>query len=542
MSGLEEAWRAPVPGTGVWHDLDDARGDGLWPAPGVISAVSAGAVTTYDAATGAVRSTVPLDGSVCAASRDVNADGIGVVALGPLEDCRTLVAVDTAAGRVRWQVRLDDGIVLGDVSAGARVVAVTGVRGAWRFRVDDGAALPGMVGGEAASNGRFVVVTPDRGGAAESYDVYDQDSGEQLSSLPAGASTAVEVIVSSEPLVVSAYEWGDDGTYLRDLSGDRPRRIGRRLNAGYPRLTQHVAVDGDGAGAGDGAVAVQYGASPVVETWTADRPLEVGSFVLDPDEIVVDQHAGRLITLTPATGRVAGDTSVVRAVDLADPGDPWVLGTAPADRSSVLLSTRTAAVVDDLLVVPVDEELVAVELPADAPATSEVLAGEGLTGDELTPAEGGDLCPAIRPATLAALGFALPDHEVAADCDLRQVRGVDVSLEVDSWAVRPSWQDQRTATEAAAEEFSAIAVGGDPYDLADLEPVDDLGDEAAVGARGESLVVRVANVLVVVRRAGGLPGLDPEAERALLLRVGRDLADELERRRRATSSTTGRGR
>lgn len=539
VSGLEEAWRAPVPGAGVWHDLDDARGDGLWLAAGVISAVSADAVTTYDAATGAVRSTVSLDGSVCAASRDVNADGIGVVALGPLEDCRTLVAVDTAAGRVRWQVRLDDEVVLDDVSAGARVVAVTGVRGAWRFRADDGAALPGMVGGEAASNGRFVVVTPERGGAAESYDVYDQDSGEQLASLPAEPSTAVEVIVSSEPLVVTAYEWDDDGTYLRDLSGDRPRRIGRRINAGYPHLTQHVAVDGSAAG----AVAVQYGASPVVETWTADRPLdEVGSFVLDPDEIVVDQHAGRLITLTPTTGRVAGDTSVVRAVDPADPGDPWVLGTAPADRSSVLLSTRTAAVVGDLLVVPVDDELVAVELPADAPATSEVLAGEGLSGDELTPAEGGDLCPAVRPATLEALGFALPDHEVAADCDLRQVRGVDVSLEVDSWAVRPSWEDQLTATEAAADEFSALALGGDPYDLPELEPVDDLGDEAAVGARGEALVVRVANVLVVVRRAGGLPGLDPAARRALLLQVGRDLADELERRRRATSSTAGRGR
>ncbi|WP_183097851.1 outer membrane protein assembly factor BamB family protein [Nocardioides pelophilus] len=536
VSGLEEAWRAPVPGAGLWHDLDDARGDGLWPAPDMISAVSAHAVTTYDAATGAVRSTVPLDGSVCAASRDVNDDGIGVVALGPLEDCRTLVAVDTTAGRVRWQVRLDDEVVLNDVSAGARVVAVTGVRGAWRFRVDDGAALPAMVGGEAASNGRFVVVTPERGGAAESYDVYDQDSGEQLWSLPAEASTAVEVIVSSEPLVVTAYEWGDDGTYLRDLSGDRPRRVGRRINAGYPHLTQYVALDGGGA------AAVQYGASPVVETWTADRPLEPASFVLDPEEIVVDQHAGRLITLTPATGRVAGDTSVVRAVDPTDPADPWVLGTAPADRSSVLLATRTAAVVDDLLVVPLDEELVAVELPDEAPATSEVLAGEGLTDGELTPAEGGDLCPAIRPATLEALGFALPDHEVAADCDLRQVRGVDVSLEVDSWAVRPSWEDQLTATEAAGDEFAEIVAGGGAYDLPDLQPVDDLGDQAAVGARGEALVVRVANVLVVVQRIGGLPGLDPATERALLLQVGRDLADELERRRRATSSTTGRGR
>lgn len=522
VSGLDEVWRAPVPGAGLWHDLDDARGDGLWPAPGVISAVSADAVTTYDGATGAVRSTVRLGGTVCAASRDVNADGIGVVAVGPLEDCRTLVAVDTTDGRVRWRVRLDDEVALNDVSAGARVVAVTGVLGAWRFRVDDGAALPGMLGGEAASNGRFVVVTPERGGAEESYDVYDQDSGEQLKSLPAAASTAVEVVVSSEPLVVTAYEWGDDGTYLRDLSGDRPQRVGRRINAGYPHLTQHVVVDR--------AVAVQYGASPVVETWTADRPVVATPFVLDPGEIVVDQHAGRLITLTPTAGRVAGDTSVVRAADPADPDDPWILGTAPADRSSVLLETRTAAVVGDLLVVPVDDELVAVRMPAEAPATSEVLAGEGLHDDELSPAEGGDLCPAIRPATLAALGFALPGHPVAADCDLRQVRGVDVFLEVDSWAELPSWEDQRTASEAAADEYSQIVAGGGTYDLPDLEPVADLGDAAAVGTDGHALVVRVANVLVVVRRAGDLPGPDPAARRALLVRVGHDLVAELERR------------
>jgi hypothetical protein len=526
---LEVAWRAPAPFNGLWHDLDDARGDGLWPAPDAISAVSDDSVTTYDAATGAVRSTVSLDGSVCATTRDVNAAGIGVVVLGPLEDCRTVVAVDTAAGQVRWQAELDGEAFVDDVSAGDRVVAVTGVRGAQRFRVSDGKTLPGVGGGEAASNGRFVVVTPERGGDEESYDVYDQDTGELLKSVPADANTAVEVIVSSEPLVVTAYDWSDDGTYLRDLSGDRPQRFGRRINAGYPHLTEHLELDG--------SVAVQYGASPVVETWIANGPLEAAPFELDPDEILVDRHAGRLITLTPTDDQVTGDTSVVRAIDPADPGDPLFLGTAPADRSSVLLSTRAAAVVGDLLIVPFEDEIVAVVLPDDAPAASDVLAGDGLTDDEFTPAEGGDLCSGIRPATLDALGIALPEHAVAADCQIEQVRGVDVSVDVDSWAVLPSWQDQQTATEGAESDFAEVVLGDDAHELPDLEPIsgpdNGLGDEAAAGADGDGLVVRVANVVIVVERPHDLPHLDPAAERELLLQVGRDLVDELERRHAA---------
>uniref|UniRef100_UPI001C7E2A80 hypothetical protein n=1 Tax=Nocardioides stalactiti TaxID=2755356 RepID=UPI001C7E2A80 len=260
VPALEEAWRVPLPDGDVWHDLDDARGDGLWPAADAVSVVAGDSVTTYDALTGVVRSTVDLDGEVCGVSRDLNPAGVGVVVLGPLEDCRTVVAVDTVAGQVRWKARLRRPVVVNAVPAGDRAVAVTDVFvGAQRLRLSDGSPLPTLGRGEAASDGTLVVVTPEGGGDRESYDVYDQDTGRLLRSLPAPPSTRVETLVSSDPLVVTASSYDDDGTFLRDLSGDRAVRFGRRTSAGYPRLAEHVA--------GSDLVAVQYGGSPLVATW-----------------------------------------------------------------------------------------------------------------------------------------------------------------------------------------------------------------------------------------------------------------------------------
>uniref|UniRef100_UPI0016029354 hypothetical protein n=1 Tax=Nocardioides stalactiti TaxID=2755356 RepID=UPI0016029354 len=212
------------------------------------------------------------------------------------------------------------------------------------------------------------------------------------------------------------------------------------------------------------------------------------------------------------------------------PADAVVLGTVAADRSRVLLDTQAAAVVGDLLAVPVGDELVATVLPTTGPASSAVLSAGGLIPAEHTPAEAGDLCGGLTSDTLASLGVTRPDLGVPADCTLHQVRPEEVWLVIDAWAELPSWEDQRTATDNAELAFDAVVRGDGVHEVSGLEPVDGLGDEAAVSADGDGLVVRAANVVVVVVRPAPLPGLDADGQREALLRVGEDLLAELERR------------
>jgi len=245
VQALEIAWQTPA--DHAFSEIDDGRGDGLWTTSEQVTVVSDTAVTTYDLATGEEQAEIALPGHVCAVSPDVNAAGVGAVVVGRQSDgvhvdrCQTVVAVDTVGAKVRWRARVRETAYLNHVSVGKQAVAVTDAAdGARRLRVKDGHRLPTLGSGPSTSNG-VTVVAPNADDTA--LQVFDQDSGRQLKTLPSTRLYDIAAVLpGTDPVLVAVND--ADGFAFRDLSRARPRAVGRQIGTSYPRYGRTVTVDG----------------------------------------------------------------------------------------------------------------------------------------------------------------------------------------------------------------------------------------------------------------------------------------------------------
>lgn len=350
-----------------FHDIDEGRGDAMWPAGDVLGVVGKQSVTTYDVANGDATARIDLPDPVCAVSPDVNREGVGAVLTGALDEdgvhvaqCDTAVAIDTVAGRILWSRRVAEVAYVNNISVGAETVAVSDIAaGARRLRVDDGAPLPTLGTSYSSGNGSLVVATS---GEDDAVLVYDQDSGKELRRLPIGGVNDVGVVLPGEPTLVAVDDRSSD-FHLRDVSGRRARIVGQELQRSYPQLWRSVQVDG--------STVLQYGGSPVVDRWDPDTRTLVNVITLDPTESLIGVHDGRLVTAAPFGNHLA-PTSLVRAIDPADPTDPLVLGTFDRSAGAVLGIAGAVEVIGDLVIGQSDAGLVALRLPSDGIATSEL--------------------------------------------------------------------------------------------------------------------------------------------------------------------------
>ncbi|HVK30593.1 MAG TPA: hypothetical protein VM575_19810, partial [Nocardioides sp.] len=321
---LEVAWQVEV--DDLYHDADTGRGDAVWVGADRVALVGRDRVSVIDAASGTTTGTIDLPGRVCAAAPDANAAGIGVVVVGRRADgggapctAARAVAVDLATATTLWTKPVTERIYLRFVGVGERTVAVAdAAAGVQRLRITDGKRLPdlGADSRGSATNGTTVVVT---GADSTTLEVQDQDSGRLLHRLDVPRVYDVaEVLPGTDPVVVAVN--GPDGFGFVDLSGRRPRPVGRGINSSYPRLERVTSVDG--------TAVVQYGTSSVVGRWNPDTRTLDTIPVLDEGEALVGAYDGRLVT-TVSSGNPLAQGAVVRLVDPADPADPLVLGTIP---------------------------------------------------------------------------------------------------------------------------------------------------------------------------------------------------------------------
>ncbi|GAA3833208.1 hypothetical protein [Nocardioides panacisoli] len=519
VAPLDVAWHAAFAGT-PFDEVDDSRGDALWSGDGDVSIVTS-AVTTYDAGTGERRSVVDLPGKVCAISREVNADGVGAVALG--RGCRTVVAVDTRAGKIvgRWETGSQ--VYLQDVSVGDRVVvAADASNGAYRFDLRSGRPLPRLGPGSAASDGVLVVVASGPT-SHQDFEVYDQDSGRLVRKVAGGVNTDVFDIVDDRPLLVAAHT-NDVGNHVMDLSGREAVPSGREIDVSYPNLGGYEVLDG--------TLFLQYGGAPVVDAWDGDRARLAPYAVLHASEAVVGTHDGRLVTVETSGDPLTGGGTVVRAVDPDDPEEPIVLGAAGVDTAALLLSTTTAEVVGDVLVTPVDDELVALTLPDDGVPQSDLDAAAGLGDGDYTPADAADLCPGLRPATLEAVGIRAGRGGYRADCALLDV---DTDAFLSTAAFASTADGDLDPVDVAEHTFANTVKASGTNNLPPLAPLPGLGDQAAWGdgkQNGTGLLVRVGNVTVIVQGTRLALARGTSMKEALRA-IGEDLVAELDRRQAA---------
>jgi hypothetical protein len=512
VAPLDVAWRATFTG-GAFGDFDDSRGDALWVGGTTVSVVTH-AVTTYDAATGKRRSVVHLPaGHVCAVSRQVNRDGIGAVALG--RGCRTVVAVDTEAGKIAGRWETDRLLYLQDVSVGDHVVvAADEDAGAYRFDLRSGGELPRLGPGSAASDGHLVVLGTGST-AHQTFEVHDQDSGDLVAQVSGGSNVDVLDILADDPLLVAASS-NQAGSYVMDLTARTARASGRKIQNSYPNLGGYEQLDH--------RLFVQYGDAPVVDAWNTTTHRLTSFAVLGSAESLVGVHDGRLITV-----ETTGSGSVVRALDPDAPDGPLVLGTARDGTETLLLSTISADVAGDLLVAVSDHDLVALDLPDDGVSQADLDVAAGLDSGDYTSADAGDLCTGLRPATLRDLGLRPTGRGYPADCKFSDP-DTTAYLTISAFASVPG--DGLSAREVAHNTFASTVDASGTNNLPGLAPLPSVGEEAAWGtsrSNGSGLVVRSANVTIVVQGTNLAPPRGTTLQEALAA-AGKDLVAELRRR------------
>jgi outer membrane protein assembly factor BamB len=233
--GPAEAWRAPSTGVRV-HGEQDL---GLWAQGSVVTRISPGSVTGYDAADGGVRWDLEEpEGTVgaCAAGEHTNSEGIGAVFFTTTHDshlrCTVLGIIDTRTGELLWRQDIDadgNGASSLEVSVTVSERTVTVSRStAWdaegfhRFDLATGEELPDLapasecpyerLGVTGAHTDARIVLTTVCGTAldqnAEPYQelsVYDMDTGEVVWTRAVEEPDAVvQGILSADPLIVVA--------------------------------------------------------------------------------------------------------------------------------------------------------------------------------------------------------------------------------------------------------------------------------------------------------------------------------------------------
>lgn len=521
---LPVAWQVPV--DHAFGDSDRRRGDGLWTTSEQVSVIGDTTVTTYDIATGEQLSQVRLPGSVCAASPDVNGDGIGVVAVGAREDgvhvthCAKVVAVDTVAGTVRWQAPVREEAYLSEIAVGARTVAVTdAAAGARRLDLRDGSRLATLGTGGSSADG-VTVVAQNAGSTA--LQVFEQDSGRLVRTLPSTRAYDVDLLLpGTDPVLVAIND--QKGFFVRDLSGKQPRAVGRGASTSYPRFERTAVVGG--------TPVVQYGGAGVVDRWDpATRRLDPLT-VLEPSEVLVGVREDRLITLA-YDGDLLAPGAVVRSFDPDDPAevaDPEVLGTVERSTGAALGLSGPLAVVGDLLLAETDDGLTAFELRASGRPTSDYLPAPA--PGAVPPRQVADLCTGLTPATLDLLGYRGAGTPVGCSYYVRAANDTEYTqLRIAAFAQQG--EGELTPLAQAEALFANTAAGDEAGDQPVLTPLpadgSDLGDEAALDAGARTLLVRQGSVVLHLRMTGS--ALAPAARRATLTAVARDLLAELARR------------
>jgi outer membrane protein assembly factor BamB len=221
---LRKLWAAPT------DRPSSVRSEGHWTtADGAVVRVRTDQATAFDAATGAVRWTLPFPGenALCSMSRDV-ADGVGLLSYGlDGQTCGTVVAVDMATGKELWHAdrvtrdRAEGAGVTIDVLAVAPGVAVlvenSDIKGVdlrtghalWQTPVDPDCTATGVLAAKTTVLGGI-----DCGGSGRRVVSLDTATGKQVwqANPPfSGQWKSGPELISADPAVVRMDEVGSRG-------------------------------------------------------------------------------------------------------------------------------------------------------------------------------------------------------------------------------------------------------------------------------------------------------------------------------------------
>ncbi|XVQ06331.1 PQQ-binding-like beta-propeller repeat protein [Spirillospora sp. CA-255316] len=183
-----------------------------WATGPTVAITRARDVTGYDAATGDPRWTVPLSGTVCAASARPAGDRVAVQFGQGRPGCDRVAVIDLKAGAKVWERTIDaERSGGGQVVIGEGVVVVDRLYGTSAFRLEDGrplwnadgdgkdCAFKGLAGGPVLVAGQSCDAD---GGRVRRVHRLDPGSGRLLWSYEAPPGYQVEAMPSSRPAVL----------------------------------------------------------------------------------------------------------------------------------------------------------------------------------------------------------------------------------------------------------------------------------------------------------------------------------------------------
>ncbi|MFC5744083.1 PQQ-binding-like beta-propeller repeat protein [Actinomadura rugatobispora] len=308
-----------------------------WATGPTLAITRARDVTGHDAATGDPRWTVPLSGTVCAASARPAGDRVAVQ-FGQKGRCEQVAVIDLRAGTKVWERPIGAGRSgSGQVVIGEGTVVVDRLYGVSAFRLDDGrplwssegadCAFKGLVGGPVLLAGRSC----DRGRARRVHRL-DPGSGRLLWSYDVPPGYAVGAMLSSRPAVI--------GLRSGDGASERPWRFvvldasGRQvtsLDAGRfavdctivvqdPTRCTNVVVTGDTLYVRrDGRPPAKgFRAAPVVAFDLATGRIRWSTRNPDGNHLFpIAMDGARLVAAQPRTAGEGGDPPRLVAVDTA---------------------------------------------------------------------------------------------------------------------------------------------------------------------------------------------------------------------------------
>jgi hypothetical protein len=507
-----------------------------WGVGDTLVVVGRRGLEAFDAATGDPAWTLRVParlGTVCAASEQPNADGVGGLLFSRNRACDVAGAVDLTTGRLLWSAVVEPGpyalrprYAVRPVQMGEETLAVeVPCEEVRRYDLATGRVLPALVPrvedcSHTVAVGHGLVAIADKD--ADTLAVFDQDSGRRRWQHP--LQGGVEAVVSDDPLVLGVSLNGHHVLQRYDERGRPDGFVGRQADSAQVKLLgpfDDLAVASYSNGSLGTPLFRGFDLRSGAQRWRGDGLLVAG------------EQAGRLFELFRpfATSQVW--------IGRADPQDPVAtrvaLGSLPEDDP---LST-TYGWTDSVLVRQVGTTIEVFALPDPAtdddgepmpeiPTTTPAPAwGDG----DVRPADVIDLCTRIRPRSIASLGFRSADLPVPAPCtwhDVLDDPDADRVLSVEVFAVAPA--DGSTAAEEAHAQF-AEQPEADINWPARVRPLPGLGDEAQYAQKrtateSESrLSVRTGNVMLVLHSDVRTDDGRPPSLASLLAGQRRVLAD-----------------
>lgn len=486
----------------------------VWQTDEAVVVVGRRGVRAFDAATGAPRWTFTVPqrlGTVCAASADTGAAGVGGLLFSTGRVCDTAGVLDLGTGRLRWAAPLhagrpdlDPGYADRPVHVGRRVLTVALPCDVRRYALADGRALPDPLPRDDRGCAREVAVGDgvlawtDK--ATDTLTLVDAETGRRTgrSRLPKGG---VDAVVSGAPLVLAVRPY-QHRVIRRYDEGGRPGTYLGRQSSSPPKVV----------GVLDGVLVVSYSIGSLTDPLFRGYDATTGQQVWRGDGLyVAGEQAGKLLTLLrPLAATDAERTQVwVGRADAHDPVATQVaLGRLPYDEDA------TYGWTDGFLVRRVGEQVDAYRLPdpaadggarrmPDLPAPTARPAPEWKQTD-VRPDDATDVCTQVRPSTLRSLGLRHVGLPVPSDCQWHEVLDdpdADRSVLVETVALAPA--EGRTATETAHAALETRRAEDDNFP-GPPQAVPGLGDEALRAERRtrheveSRLTVRSGNVLVTV--------------------------------------------